>query len=368
MGRAVTKSVEGVLHKMNPVKIGVIGAGSISEMHFDSYKNNSDVEIYAVCDLNINRAEEKAIKYGANKFYTDYQELLALDEIDAVSICTWNDSHAEISIAAMRAGKHVLVEKPLCKTVEEAEEMQKAVNESEGKILQVGFVRRFATNTQVLKKFIDSGDLGEIYYAKASCLRVLGNPGGWFADKERSGGGPLIDLGVHVIDLCWYLMGKPKVVSVTGNTYHKLGNRANIEHKSYYKAADYDSSKNSVEDLSNALIRFDNGASLMVDVSFTLHAQKEVMEVNLFGEKGGATIEPKLEIMTERHDTILNSTPQIDTLTFDFVKGFQNEINHFVECVQGKAKTISPVEDGVEIMKILTAIYESSETGSEVTF
>ena len=214
---------------MNSIKIGVIGAGSISEMHFDSYKNNPDVEIYAVCDLNLERAEEKAKKYGASKVFTDYNELLALDELDAVSICTWNNSHAVISIAALRAGKHVLVEKPLCKTVEEAEEIQKAVHESNGKTLQVGFVRRFATNIQVLKKFIDAGDLGEIYYAKASCLRVLGNPGGWFADKERSGGGPLIDLGVHVIDLCWYLMGKPKVVSVSGNTYQKLGNRGNMK-------------------------------------------------------------------------------------------------------------------------------------------
>ncbi|TSB46030.1 Gfo/Idh/MocA family protein [Alkalicoccobacillus porphyridii] len=353
---------------MKPVKIGVIGAGSISEMHFDSYKNHSDVEIYAVCDLNLERAEEKAQKYGASKFFSDYNELLALDEIDAVSICTWNNSHAEISIAALRAGKHVLVEKPLCKTVEEAEEIQKAVRESNGKTLQVGFVRRFATNIQVLKKFIDAGELGEIYYAKASCLRVLGNPGGWFADKERSGGGPLIDLGVHVIDLCWYLMGKPKVVSVTGNTYQKLGNRANIQNKSYYKAADFDSSKNSVEDLANALIRFENGASLMVDVSFTLHAQKEAMDVSIFGDKGGATIEPKLEIITEKHDTMLNLTPQIDALTFDFVAGFQNEVNHFVDCVQGKETTISPVEDGVEIMKILSAVYHSSETGTEVTF
>ena len=112
-----------------------------------------------------------------------------------------------------------------------------------------------------------------MYYAKASILRRLGNPGGWFADKNRSGGGPLIDLGVHIIDQCWYLMGRPKPVTVSGNTYRKLGNRAHIEDLSFYKAADYSSAVNNVEDMANALIRFENGASLAVDVSFTLHAR-----------------------------------------------------------------------------------------------
>lgn len=353
---------------MKKTNIGIIGAGSISEMHFESYKNNSEVEICSVCDINQQRAQEKAKKYGVGKYYKNYQDLLDSPEIDAVSICTWNDSHAEISIAALRAGKHVLVEKPLCKTVEEAKEIEKAVNESNGKTLQVGFVRRFGTNTQVLKDFIDSGDLGEIYYAKASCIRALGNPGGWFADKEKSGGGPLIDLGVHVIDLCWYLMGKPKVKSISGNTYNRLGNRSNIKNKSFYKAADYDPAENTVEDLANALICFDNGASLMVDVSFTLHAKEESINVSIFGDKGGAEIEPQLQIITEKNNTILNSTPQIDSLSFDFNKGFQNEVDHFVSCAKGEKETISPVQDGVEIMKILAGVYESSEKGMEVRF
>jgi len=353
---------------MGKIKIAVIGAGSISEMHFESYKNNNDVEIYAVCDLNEQRAQEKAQKYGAQKYYKNYEDLLADSKVDAVSICTWNNSHAEISIAALNAGKHVLVEKPLCKTVEEAYEIEKAVKKNKDKILQVGFVRRFGTNTQVLKSFIDSGDLGEIYYAKASCIRPLGNPGGWFADKERSGGGPLIDLGVHIIDLCWYLMGKPKVKSISGNTYNKLGNRSNINNKSFYKAADYDPDKNTVEDLANAIIRFENGASLMVGVSFTLHAKGESIAVSVYGDKGGAEIEPQLQIVTEKNNTILNCTPQIDSLSFDFKKGFQNEIDHFVSCVKGDSETISPVQDGVEIMKILVGIYESSEKGTEMHF
>jgi predicted dehydrogenase len=349
------------------INIGVIGCGSISELHLRSYQADPKANIYALCDLNETRAKEKAEKYGADITYTDYNELLADPNVDAVSICTWNNSHAPISIAALRAGKHVLVEKPLCMTMEEARAVEKAVQES-GKLLQVGFVRRYASNTHTLKQFIDNGDLGEIYYAKASCLRRLGNPGGWFSDSERSGGGPLIDLGVHVIDLCWYLMGKPKVSSISGNCYNKLGNRSHVKNLCFYKASDYDASHNTVEDLANALIRFENGASLLVDVSFTLHAKQDEITVKLYGDKGGAEIEPELSIITEKYDTIVNLTPQVDNLSFDFVKGFQQEITHFVEACLGNRTTLSPVEDGVEIMKILTGIYESAAKQTEIRF
>jgi predicted dehydrogenase len=349
------------------LNIGVIGAGSISDVHLDAYAACLDAILIAVCDLNEARAQEKATKYGAAKVYTDYRELLADPAIDAVSICTWNNSHAEISIAALQAGKHVLCEKPLCRTVEEALQVEAAVRES-GKLLQVGFVRRYASNTALVKRFLDAGDLGEIYYAKATCLRRLGNPGGWFSDSERSGGGPLIDLGVHIIDLCWYLMGKPKVKSVSGNTYRKLGNRAHIQNLSFYKAADYDAERNDVEDLANALIRFENGASLLVDVSFTLHAKQDELSVKLYGDKGGAEIEPEVIIMTEQHNTMVNISPQVDNLSFNFAEAFSLEINHFVQSGLGLAETLSPVQDGLEITKILSAIYESAAAGKEVQF
>jgi len=350
---------------MSILKIAVIGVGSISEAHLNSYKRNPDVEIYAVCDLNEERAKQKAATYGARKIYTDYRDVLADPAIDAVSICTWNKTHAEISVAALDAGKHVLVEKPLAKTVEEALCIQEAVKRT-GKVLQVGFVRRYDTNVKMLRAFSDNGDFGDIYYAKASAIRRLGNPGGWFADKDRSGGGPLIDIGVHMIDLCWYMMGKPKVKSVSGNTYNHLGNRANIRNLSFYKAADYDPSLNTVEDLANALIRFDNGASLLVDVSFTLHTKADETSIKLFGKKGGFEIDPAIIISTEKYDTILNVTPQIDQKGFHFESAFQNEIDHFIGCVQGKREPISPVEDGVEMMKMLCGIYESAAKGKEI--
>ncbi|OZU88287.1 oxidoreductase [Virgibacillus indicus] len=347
------------------LKIGVIGVGSISKSHIEPYLKNDDVKLAALCDINVQRLEEKGKLYGVSELYRDYNELLKNKEIDAVSICTWNNTHAEIAIAALEAGKHVLVEKPLSMNVEEALAVEAAVEKS-GKILQVGFVRRHGDNAKLLKSFIDNNEFGEIYYAKASCLRRLGNPGGWFSDITKSGGGPLIDLGVHMIDICWYLMGKPRPVSVSGNTYSKLGNRSHIENLSFYKAADYDAALNDVEDLTNALIRFENGASLYVDVSFTLQAKKDEVNVKLFGDKGGAEIEPELAMVTEKNNTILNVTPQIDKLGFDFAKAFTNEINHFVECCLEGKETMAPVSDGLQVMRMLHAVYESAGTKKEI--
>jgi predicted dehydrogenase len=336
-------------------------------MHFKSFENNPDAILHGVFDYSIERAHAKAEQYGIQHVYKDIEEVYSDPKVDAVSICTWNNSHADLSIRALNAGKHVLVEKPLAMNVEEALRVEAAVQKN-NKTLQVGFIRRFATNTKVLKSFIDNGTLGDIYYAKASCLRRLGNPGGWFADKDRSGGGPLIDLGVHLIDVCWYLMGRPKVKSISGNVYNKLGNRGNVENLSFYKAADYQIDRNTVEDLANALITFENGASLLVDVSFTLHAKKDEIQVKLYGTKGGAELEPELAIISEENNTILNIHPQIDHLTFDFPNAFQNEIDSFISsCMTGIGPAV-PVEDGVEIMKILAGIYEAAERRCEVTF
>lgn len=349
------------------LRVCVIGTGSISAMHLQSYAKNPNVILYGVYDYSQERAEEVAKNYGIKRVYSSLKEVYDDPNVDAVSICTWNNTHAEISIGALKGGKHVLVEKPLSMNVEEALKVEKVVKET-NKIFQVGFVRRFATNTKVLKNFIDSGKLGEIYYAKASCLRRIGNPGGWFADKERSGGGPLIDLGVHIIDICWYLMGRPKVKSISGHTYQMLGNRGNIKDLSFYKAADYDKEKNTVEDMANALITFENGASLMVDVSFTLHAKKDEIQVKLFGKKGGAELEPELMLVSEENNTMVNIYPQVDHVTFDFNNAFQSEIDAFVtSCLTG-TQPIAPVEDGVEIMKILQGIYEASEKQSVITF
>lgn len=347
------------------IKVGVIGTGGISGVHLGGYSRNPNVEIYALCDINEKNLAKRAEEYKVSRTFTDYREMLALKELDAVSVCTWNSAHAECAIAALRAGKHVLCEKPMALNTAQAQEMEKAAKEN-GKLLMIGFVRRFGNDCAVLKDFIDSGSFGEIYYAKAQYLRRKGCPGGWFGDKSRSGGGPLIDLGVHVIDLCRYLMGGPQPVSVYGATFNKLGDRRHVKDARGYSSTVV--SKDDifdVEDMATALIRFDNGAVLSVEASFSLNIEKDVGNIELFGTKAGCKLDPELTIFTDMNDYLANvKLAQSTALSFDGL--FDNEINHFVECIETGKPCRNPAQDGVTLMKILDGIYESARTGHEV--
>lgn len=349
----------------NKVKIGIIGVGGISEAHITSYLNNPEVELYAFCDINEERLKAKGERFGITRLFTDVNEMVALPELDAVSVCTWNSAHKECTIAALNAGKHVLCEKPMAMNSKEAEEM-KAAAEKNGKLLMIGFVRRHGNDCQTLKDFIDTDALGELYYTKATYLRRNGNPGGWFGNKAYSGGGPLIDLGVHVIDLVKYLMGNPKPVSVYGATFKKLGNRPGIKgSKGYVSQTSEMENVCDVEDLATALIRFDNGAVLSVEASFSLNIKNDCGTIEVFGTKGGAKFNPQLEIYNEMNGYLTNISFNADT-AMDFMGIFQSEINHYIDCIQGRAECIAPAQDGIELMNILDAVYESATTGHEV--
>jgi len=348
---------------MSKIKIGIIGTGSISHVHMAGYKKLDNVEVVAVCDINKERVESYAKHYDVKQVFTDYKELLKLD-LDGVSVCTWNNSHAEISIAALNAGKNVLCEKPMAMNTEQGLKMQEAARKND-KLLMIGFVRRFGLNTEIAKDFIDNGDLGEIYYAKTKCIRRAGNPCGWFADKSRSGGGPLIDLGVHMIDLSRYLMGKPKVISVYGATFDKLGARTNVRGVERYYASDK-SGECTVEDFATALIRFDNGALLHVEVSFSAHIENDELTLDLFGTKGGMKLEPNFEIYSEKYDYMTNIKPIYSIPNNDFSDFFNKEMAHFVECIETGNPCRNPSDDGVELMKILDSIYKSAEMKKEV--
>lgn len=350
---------------MKKIKVGVIGTGSLANYHINGYRSNQNVEITALCDSNGDRARKKAMELNIAEYYNDYNEMLRSENIDAVSVITWNNTHAPITIAALNAGKHVLCEKPPALNAAQAIEMQEAAKKAD-KLLMFGFVRRFAQNTQVVKEFVNSGELGKVYYAKTGCLRRCGSPGGWFANREISGGGCLIDLGVHIIDLSMYLMGKPKPVSVFGNINSSVGYRANIKGISWYKSVDYGSTINEVEDFANTIIKFDNGACLYVETSWAMNIKSDTLYLELFGDKGGARLEPELEIFGEKNDYLIDFKPILDSATFDFDRTFAAEINHFVDCILYGTPCLCPSEDGVTIMKILDAVYESSKTGDIV--
>lgn len=349
---------------MSKINVGIIGTGSISQLHMAGYLALDDVKVVACCDLNEQRAIEFAKKYGIDHVFKDYNEMLKLDCLDAVSVCTWNNGHAPITIAALKAGKNVLCEKPPAMNVDEAKEMERVAKES-GKLLMIGFVRRFGKNTKVIKDFIAKGTLGDIYYAKTSCVRRCGNPGGWFSDKKRSGGGPLIDLGVHMIDLARYLLGKPYAVTVSGATFSKIGPRNNVKMIDRYRPADMDDFCD-VEDMAVATIRFSNGTVLNVETSFSQHIKEEKLTLELYGTKGGAIIEPEMEIYTEESDYLIDLSPRFTEDEDPFDANFKAETAHFVDCIKNNIQSINPVEDGVELMKILDAIYLSAETKREV--
>ena len=350
---------------MNKIKVGIIGTGNISRSHIKSYLNNPNVELYAFCDIDEGRLNAAGKQFGITRLYTDINEMLALPELDAVSVTTWNSEHAPCTIAALNAGKHVLCEKPMATSVEDAVAMEEAAKKN-GKLLMIGFVRRFGDDMKLLRDFESADYMGDIYYAKATYLRRNGNPMGWYGDKKRSGGGPLIDLGVHVIDFVRYAIGNPKPISVYGATFKKLGARENIKTpKAYVSASATEHDICDVEDLATAMVRFDNGAVLHIEASFSLNIEKDEGKIQLYGSKAGVTVGDTLKFASEVNDYMADVEIKAKS-AMDFDKIFQSEVDHFVDCVMNGTACRNPAADGVEIMKILTAIYKSAETGHEV--
>ena len=354
---------------MEKVKVGIIGTGGISNAHMGGYKAIPDrVEMTAVCDIDEEKVKAYAERYNVPRWYTDYNEMLAKENLDAVSVTTWNAAHKGAAIAALNAGVNVICEKPMAMNTAEAEEM-KAVAEKNGKVLQIGFVRRYGADAAMLKKFIDAGTLGDLYYAKATYLRRSGCPGGWFGDKSYSGGGPLIDLGVHVMDLVRYLAGCPKPISAYGATFNNLGPdrasgaKSNLGYESKQAKSQY---QFNVEDFTSAMIRFDNGLVLTVEASFNLNIKEDSSDIQLFGTKGGTKIGDTTEFFTDMNGEFINITPAGGGAQFQFTQSFNAEIAHFIDCVQYGVPCRAPAEDGVILMKMIDAIYKSAETGHEV--
>lgn len=341
------------------VRVGVIGVGNIAQTAImPAYFKQPDMEIMAVCDIKGERAEEVARKHNIPHVYTDFNEMVKRDDIDAVSVCTWNNSHAPATIAALEAGKHVLCEKPPAMSVAEAEAMRDAAKRS-GKVLMYGLVQRFRSEVTVLRDMMAAGKFGDIYFGKATILRRRGTPLGWFTDPAKAGGGPVIDIGVHVIDLTRYLMGSPKPVRVSAAVFDKLGDYK-TKMVSRWKALDTDNLVFGVEDLAGGVIHFDNGAALIFDVSWAANVKAIPFHSQVVGTKAGASVEP-FEIYTEDEGYLTDVRPVIE-------KGnaFEAEVRHFLDCVKTGATPITNADEGVEIQKILNGIYESARLGKEV--
>ena len=350
---------------MAKLRIGIIGSGGIAQScHMKGYAAVPDLcEIVACADVAEATAKKAAEAFDVPKTYTDYAEMLEKENLDAVSVATPNKFHEAPTIAALKAGVNVLCEKPLGMNADECRRMCAAARDS-GKILQVGLQSRFNGPSRWMKSYIDAGNMGDVQFARAQALRRRGVPGwGVFIDKSMQGGGPLIDIGVHILDLTLFLMGYPKPVSATGRYWDTLGKDPSL----YNGFGDYDRSKFTVEDFAVGLIKFDNGAVVSLESSFMANGPDK-FETFLYGTKAGAKVDvyakgnAALEIYTEQNKLLMdvqpNNIPSVDSAHIDEVKAF-------VQAILDGAPSPVPGENGLTLNAIFDAIYKSSETGNE---
>ena len=341
--------------------IGIIGSGGIAQnAHMPGYKECEalGVKILAVSDVNPDVARKAADMFEVPHVFTDYKKLLEMDEIHAVSICTPNFLHMQPTVDALLAGKHVLVEKPLAMNATEGKAMVDAEKRS-GKKLQVGFMKRFESQAQALKRFIQAGEMGDIYFARAQAMRRRGIPGwGVFTQKDKQGGGPLIDIGVHILDLTLWLMGHPKPTFCSGQTYAKFGTREGV----LGLMGQWDPKIFTVEDFAVGLVRFENGATLVLESAFVANQeQRDMMNTELFGTEGGASYNP-CKMFFEKHRTLIDSSPAF----LPQVKPHIEEIKAFVKAILEDTPVPVTGEEALMTTQIIDAIYAPTEAGREV--
>ncbi len=339
------------------IKVGVIGAGFIGSYHLEGYRKCSGAEVVAVCDVVAERTKAAAEKFNVPNCFVSIDKLLAMKDINAVSICTPNIDHKRATLKALAAGKHVLCEKPIAMNARQAQTMINAAGKARKKLM-VALNNRFRADTRFLKKIIEAGRIGKPYYARSLSIRRRGVPSwGVFGQKKLQGGGPLIDIGVHMIDLTWYLMGCPKPVSVSGKTYETIG--ATAGHVGMFGA--WDHKTYDVEDFAVALVRFANGATMMIESAFCVNLDRDVFGCRVVGDRGGVGIDP-LSVQMEVGGHLMDCTPNHipDNNMYD------EEIAAFVEAVAGNKPVPVPATEAIWTTKIIDAIYASSKADKEI--
>lgn len=355
------------------LRVGIIGCGGIAKgKHMPSLAKLSQVEMVAFCDLEVERAREAAEKYGAEgaEVYVDFRELLKDQTIDVVHVCTPNDSHSEITVASLEADKHVMCEKPMAKTAEQARLMVEAAKRT-GKKLTIGYQNRFRTDSQYLHQLCERGDLGDIYFAKAHAIRRRAVPTwGVFLDEEKQGGGPLIDIGTHALDLTLWMMNNYKPKAVLGSTFHKLGQKKNAANA----WGSWDPEKFNVEDSAFGYITMQNGATIVLESSWAINMlQTGEAQCTLCGTEGGADMWDGLRINGENFSKLYTNRIDIDAKGVDFYDGETEsaadlEARLWVECVLNDTEPVVKPEEALAVTEILEAIYTSAQTGKAIYF
>lgn len=347
---------------MGKVRYCCIGAGGIArKKHVAGYAKLKNVDIVAICDEFAPAAEALAKDFGVSHVYTDYRKMLEECKPDLVSVCTPNFMHAPITIDALRAGANVHIEKPMAMNAAEAEEIVR-VSQETGRQVMVGLNKRFLGQTVLIKRLIDEGFFGHIYKATCGWERSSGIPGvgRWFTNRKLSGGGCLIDLGVHYLDLTMELMGWPMIDSVSNYTFNNHGGLQSKRIRRGYKSDEngvYD-----VEDYASGIIHLEKGAVIEYTFSWASNIEKEVRYVKLYGTKGSLSmVNDKIVLYTQLGGTMFSMTADEATLPNDL-----DECGHFVECILQNKQVSAPAEDGYKMMKIIDVLYQSTFEQREI--
>ncbi len=345
------------------LRVGLIGTGEIARiMHLPAWQelaNEGRIELTAVCDIIEERAQKAAEQFGAKKVYVQYEKMLKAERFDMIDICTPNGWHHQMAVNSLEAGAHVIVEKPMATSVAEAQKMLET-SKKVGLKLMVAQQERFQAAHEILKQEIEAGRLGKIYTANARYLRRRGIPGwGKFHIKAESFGGPMIDVGVHIIDLCVWLMGNPKPIAASGKVYRMFGDRPDLCNGEWgrpYPPQEFD-----VEDYALGLVRFENDITMIIETSWAANIAQNYHGVTILGDKAGISTNPP---------AIIGATENALTrVQFDWLPNIQAhraEIRHFTECVEKDLPVRVQPAESVEVQKIINAIYDSSEANREV--
>jgi predicted dehydrogenase len=343
---------------MDKLRVGVIGLG-MGRVHVENYQKHPQADVVAIADIDTARLIEIGDRFGVPNRYTSPEEMLACEHLDVVSVATPNKFHKPLTIAALEAGCHVLCEKPMALSAAEGREMIAAAQRV-GKRLMINFSYRFSEQSMALKEQAESGILGDVYYARTIWHRRRGLPGfgGWFGQKALSGGGPLIDLGVHRLDLALWLMNYPQPTWVMASTYNPIATELARQ-----KGTTYD-----VEDLAVGLIKFANGATVELEASWAANiCERELMETRLFGTKGGLVqrnLEETYKFEAEMY-LELNGA-QFDMKLHPPFRPVQSSMYHFIDSIVNDTPNTATAEEGLRVMQILDAIYLSAERGEPV--
>ena len=344
-----------------PFKVGFIGAGGIARTHMKYLKEIEGVEICCAADVSEKTLAVTQEQYKIGRVYSDYKQMLKEEnDLDAIDVCTPNGLHAQNAIAALEAGKHVIVEKPMAMNATKAQAMLDAAKKS-GKQLIVGFQHRFDPQDETDSRPDRRRLVREDALRSRQALRRRGIPNwGVFGRKELQGGGPMIDIGVHILEMAHYMIGSPRPVTATGNTWTYHGQQAVRSRVSMWP--DWDHKTYTVEDLAVGMIRFDNGAMLTIEASFVAHIEKDIWNVHAHGREGRRRSGMPSQIFTDHGGYMMNMTPGVCAE----VGVFEYKMKHFVEVCRDGRENEAPGEHGLMVQKMLDGVYASAEQKREV--